>query len=174
MEYAVSDEVRSQDSWTLLALLLNQRETQDQAWEFVQTHWEEIERKSTAGSGARIVEATGAFCSVEKREQVVDLLRSWTDTAARLAAGQSAGPIDPDQYTPGSDSGEASGLPAARLTLTFGFGAGLFVKDGHDRYGLAASRLVSGKDVVERAVFADDHDDVLDRRARCVEAGVLW
>ena len=32
LEYAVSDEVRNQDSWTLIALLLERRETQDQAW----------------------------------------------------------------------------------------------------------------------------------------------
>jgi len=38
------------------------------------------------------------------------------------------------------DSGEAIGLPPERLTLTFGFGAGLFMKDGKDRYGLAAHR----------------------------------
>ena len=36
--------------------------------------------------------------------------------------------------------GEALDLPAARLTVTFGFGAGLFVRDGKDRYGLAAHR----------------------------------
>ncbi|HET6308054.1 MAG TPA: Dyp-type peroxidase [Rhodopila sp.] len=78
--------------------------------------------------------------TTEKRAQVVELLRSWTDTAARLAVGDSAGPADADAYTPTSDSGEASGLPPARLTLTFGFGPGLFVKDGKDRYGLAASR----------------------------------
>jgi deferrochelatase/peroxidase EfeB len=38
------------------------------------------------------------------------------------------------------DSGETAGLGAARLTVTFGFGAGLFVKDGKDRYGLAKHR----------------------------------
>jgi len=37
-----------------------------------------------------------------------------------------------------ADSGEAQSLPASRLTLTFGFGRGLFVtKEGADRYGLA-------------------------------------
>ena len=41
---------------------------------------------------------------------------------------------------PAGDSGEALGLSPARLTMTFGFGAGLFVKDGQDRYGLAAQR----------------------------------
>jgi deferrochelatase/peroxidase EfeB len=40
----------------------------------------------------------------------------------------------------GADSGEALGLPSARLTVTFGFGAGLFIRDGKDRYGLAARR----------------------------------
>ena len=34
----------------------------------------------------------------------------------------------------------ALGLSPGRLTITFGFGAGLFVKDGSDRYGLAAKR----------------------------------
>jgi len=70
LDYAVSDTVRNQDSWTLIALLLSRRETQNQAWDFVQQHWSEIQRKATANSGARIVEAAGAFCSVEKRDAV--------------------------------------------------------------------------------------------------------
>ncbi|SKA40847.1 deferrochelatase/peroxidase EfeB [Enhydrobacter aerosaccus] len=39
-----------------------------------------------------------------------------------------------------ADSGESLGQSPAKLTITFGFGAGLFVKDGKDRYGLAARR----------------------------------
>jgi aminopeptidase N/puromycin-sensitive aminopeptidase len=70
LEYALSDDVRSQDSWTLIALLLERRETQDLAWEYVQQHWAAVKRKSTANSGTRIVEATGAFCSVERRDEV--------------------------------------------------------------------------------------------------------
>jgi aminopeptidase N/puromycin-sensitive aminopeptidase len=54
----------------LIALLLEQRETQDQAWEFVEQHWPEIERKKTETSDARIVEAAGAFCTAEKRDEV--------------------------------------------------------------------------------------------------------
>jgi len=41
---------------------------------------------------------------------------------------------------PGHDSLEALALGPSRLTITFGFGGGLFVKDGKDRYGLANSR----------------------------------
>ena len=72
MEYAVSDGVRNQDSWGLIALLLARRETQDLAWDFVEQHWDQIVRKSTAASGARIVSAAGAFCSVEKRDAVMN------------------------------------------------------------------------------------------------------
>jgi aminopeptidase N/puromycin-sensitive aminopeptidase len=76
LEYAVSDEVRSQDSWTLIALLLERRETQDLAWEFVQQHWKAVEAKSTTSSGARIVEAAGEFCTVERRDEVADFFHA--------------------------------------------------------------------------------------------------
>ena len=65
-----------------------------------------------------------------KREDVAALLARWTAAAARLTAGQ---PAD-------ADSGETDGMAPSRLTLTFGFGPGLFIKDGKDRYGLAAQR----------------------------------
>jgi aminopeptidase N/puromycin-sensitive aminopeptidase len=70
LEFAVSDEVRSQDSWGLIALLLERRETQEQAWKFVREHWDRIARRATENSGAHIVEAAGSFCSVEKRDEV--------------------------------------------------------------------------------------------------------
>jgi deferrochelatase/peroxidase EfeB len=42
---------------------------------------------------------------------------------------------------PASDSADAYGLSPARLTITFGFGSGLFVtSDGKDRFGLKARR----------------------------------
>jgi len=66
-----------------------------------------------------------------KRDDVAQLLHAWTDAAASMASGETA---------PAPDSSEALGLPPSRLTVTFGFGAGLFQKDGHDRYGLAAQR----------------------------------
>jgi deferrochelatase/peroxidase EfeB len=75
-----------------------------------------------------------------KRDDVVKLLQTWTAAAARMTAGQIAGPEAADLNAPASDSAEALGLAAARLTVTFGFGAGLFVKDGQDRFGLAAAR----------------------------------
>jgi deferrochelatase/peroxidase EfeB len=75
-----------------------------------------------------------------ERGDVIKMLQRWTAAAARMTSGQTAEPLGQDITVPGTDSGEAQGLPPARLTLTFGFGAGLFVKDGQDRYGLAARR----------------------------------
>ena len=74
------------------------------------------------------------------RDDVVQMLKRWTSVAERLTTGQPAEPIGDDLASPGADSAEALGMPPARLTLTFGFGVGLFTKDGQDRYGLAAHR----------------------------------
>ncbi len=72
--------------------------------------------------------------------EVADLMRTWTAAAARMTRGEPPRPIDADLSLPAADSGEALDLGPARLTLTFGFGAGLFVKDGKDRFGWASSR----------------------------------
>jgi deferrochelatase/peroxidase EfeB len=79
-----------------------------------------------------------------KRDDVAQLLRAWTDAAARMAAGEAA---------QGADSSDALGLPPSRLTVTFGFGAGLFQKGGHDRYGLASRRPAA---LIDLPVFSGD------------------
>jgi len=87
---------------------------------------------------------------------VTALLRAWTMAAARLTRGLPAGPISTDVNAVAADGGDTIGLPPARLTLTFGFGAGLFMKDGRDRYGLAVRRPAA---LVDLPVF---HGDQLD------------
>ena len=74
------------------------------------------------------------------REDVIRTLKLWTDASERLCAGRTAAPMESDLSKPPTDSGEAIDLSASRLTITFGFGAGLFTKDGKDRYGLAPRR----------------------------------
>jgi deferrochelatase/peroxidase EfeB len=82
-----------------------------------------------------------AFDLVAKtRDEVTAMLRLWTEAAARMTSGETARPLGQDLSTEAPDGASALGLSPARLTLTFGFGAGLFVKDGVDRYGLAAKR----------------------------------
>jgi deferrochelatase/peroxidase EfeB len=76
----------------------------------------------------------------EKRDDIVALLRVWTEASARMTKGETAAPLGPDEKKVAPDDGTALGLSPARLTITFGFGPGLFVKDGKDRYGLASRR----------------------------------
>ncbi len=79
--------------------------------------------------------------ATDKRADVVALLREWTQAAARMTRGGPAGALDVPDGQPAGDSGEAIGIGPAGLTVTFGFGPGLFVTaDGHDRYGLASRR----------------------------------
>jgi deferrochelatase/peroxidase EfeB len=84
--------------------------------------------------------ATFDLSATAAREDIVKMLRAWTAAAARLIGGQTAETLGQNPDSPSADTGEALGLPPARLTLTFGFGPGLFVKDGKDRYGLAKQR----------------------------------
>jgi deferrochelatase/peroxidase EfeB len=73
------------------------------------------------------------------RDDLIALLKEWTAAAALLTAGRDIGQYGavngPDEAPP-EDTGEAVGLPPARLTLTVGFGPSLFDK----RFGLAAQR----------------------------------
>ncbi|HEX4083366.1 MAG TPA: iron uptake transporter deferrochelatase/peroxidase subunit [Chthoniobacteraceae bacterium] len=70
------------------------------------------------------------------RDGLVKLLKTWTDAAARLTGGDPAADLGSDEAAPGPDSGEAMGLSPQRLTITFGFGAGMFTNP----YGLASQR----------------------------------
>ncbi len=94
LEYAVSDKVRNQDSWILIALLLERRATQDAAWAFVQAHWTEIARRATENSGARIVAATGAFCTVERRDEVARFFAVHPVASAQRTLAKSLDSID--------------------------------------------------------------------------------
>ena len=62
----------------------------------------------------------------EEVSEVRDLLRAWTEAAARMTRGETAGQENSSQFMPPDDTGEALGLSPARLTLTFGFGPSSF------------------------------------------------
>jgi deferrochelatase/peroxidase EfeB len=74
---------------------------------------------------------------VDNQRELVELLLAWSALAARLTSGDrpTANP-DPARR----DTGEAEALAPGRLTITFGFGPGLFESDGEDRLGLADRR----------------------------------
>jgi deferrochelatase/peroxidase EfeB len=69
------------------------------------------------------------------RSDLHDLLREWTRAAARMTGGQLVGEVT-EPNAPPVDTGEATGSPPSRLTITLGYGPSLF--DG--RFGLAARK----------------------------------
>jgi deferrochelatase/peroxidase EfeB len=87
------------------------------------------------------------------RKDVIQLLQTWTAAAAQMSSGGPVSPLGDDGTVPAPDSGEILGLSPSRLTITFGFGAGLFIKDGKDRYVLAAHRPVA---LVDMPQFTGD------------------
>jgi deferrochelatase/peroxidase EfeB len=75
-----------------------------------------------------------------RRADVARLLAEWTAAAARMTDGLELTDGVDSAAAPPADTGEAVGLDPAHLTVTFGFGPGLFEKAGADRYGLVARR----------------------------------
>jgi deferrochelatase/peroxidase EfeB len=78
------------------------------------------------------------------RDELASLLADWTDAAARMTQGLEVGEtgaVGGSPYAPPEDTGEALGLPASGLTITFGFGPTLFATEaGVDRFGIADRR----------------------------------
>ncbi len=81
----------------------------------------------------------------DSRSDLIAMLKKWTDAAERMTLGEETvpdGATGLGDYTPPADTGEALGLHASRLTLTIGFGPGLFgpsasAPDRGDRFGIA-------------------------------------
>ena len=80
------------------------------------------------------------------RDGLIELLQDWSYAASRLTQGLEisvAGAFGGGAYMPPDDTGEATDISPAGLTMTFGFGRSLFTTAaGDDRFGLA-SRLPS-------------------------------
>lgn len=100
---------------------------------------------------------TAAFdVTASTRESLISLLRDWSEAAAAMTAGREvgdSGAVGGAYDAPPEDTGEAQGLQAAHLTITFGFGRTLFEKDGVDRYGIAAELPEA---LIELPLFSGD------------------
>jgi len=87
LDYAVSGQVRNQDSWIPIAMLLRGVDTREQTWQYIQQNWEKVHAQLTTNSGSRIVASAGSFCSVEKRDEVAKFFATHkVDAAERTLA----------------------------------------------------------------------------------------
>jgi len=105
------------------------------------------------------------------RDDLISLLQDWSYAASRMTQGldvSATGAVGGSPDAPPDDTGEAQGLPASNLTITFGFGPNLFELDGVDRYGIAARRPAA----LERlpAFVGDDLDPAASGGDLCIQA----
>ncbi len=94
LDYAVSGQVRNQDSWILLAILLQQRDTRDQAWDYIRLNWPKVQAQFTTNSGVRIVAAVGSFCTQKQRDEVTTFFATHPVEASERTLAKSLDSID--------------------------------------------------------------------------------
>ncbi|REB07371.1 deferrochelatase/peroxidase EfeB [Sporosarcina sp. BI001-red] len=81
---------------------------------------------------------------VKSQGELKELFQQWTPMAVRLMNGEPIGELSSNGFIPAKDTGEAGGLDASGLTLTFGVGPSLFDKN---ELGLSAKRPSELKDL---------------------------
>jgi len=110
--------------------------------------------------------------TTRSRAQLVSLLRAWTLAAERMTQGLPAGSVGPTEgapLVPPDDTGEAIGLSPGGLTITFGFGPGMFRdQKGRDRFGLADRQPKALRDLPHFS--GDQLDPARSRGDLCVQA----
>jgi deferrochelatase/peroxidase EfeB len=73
----------------------------------------------------------------ESPGELRELMREWARAAAEMSEGEMIGDVNDAELAPPDDTGETVGHLPSNLTVTFGFGPGLFEKRG---LGLAGKR----------------------------------
>jgi aminopeptidase N len=94
LQYALSSQVRSQDSPYLIYQVMQNPADQRQTWNFVQAHWPEIEKLGGAFAGGVVVRGTSAFCDSGLRDEVSAFFGAHRATAAERSLKQSLERID--------------------------------------------------------------------------------
>jgi deferrochelatase/peroxidase EfeB len=80
----------------------------------------------------------------ESPGELRELMREWSQAAAEMSAGEMIGDVNDVELAPPDDTGETVGHLASNLTITFGFGPGLFEKRG---LGLSAKRPAALREI---------------------------
>ena len=83
LRFAISPDVRTQDTSTLIAGLISRPSSQDAAWAFVKENWDALTKTLGIFQGIpRIAGAVGAFCTKDKRAEVEQFFKEHPVPAA--------------------------------------------------------------------------------------------
>ena len=94
LDLASSGAVRKQDSSRLYIGLLQQRDTQDQAWQEIRSKWDKVQTQMTPFVGGRFVAATGHLCTAEQGKEVSSFFTTHKVNAAERALPQAVDQIN--------------------------------------------------------------------------------
>jgi len=89
LDYAISPDVRSQDTLQVIGSVFGNPEGQKQAWDFVLAHWDAIQKAGGPFASAAVVGASGSFCDAQMRDQVKEFFTAHKIEAAERTYRQS-------------------------------------------------------------------------------------
>ena len=89
LNFALTPELRSQDTPTFLGSFLANPVARPRAWAFIKQHWNELAPKTTiAGGDTRLAESLGAFCDTRSRDDIRDFFKTHQLPTASRALDQ--------------------------------------------------------------------------------------
>ena len=94
LEYSVSSKVRNQDAAIQLAIGLQDPENRDATWNFIKTHWDQVQPEVTTDLGSLLVSYAGSFCTAEARNDVKSFFASHPVPASDVALRHALENID--------------------------------------------------------------------------------
>jgi len=89
LDFAISPEVRSQDSLRVITTVMRNPAGRDLAWDFVRSHWDAVAKAGGPFASAAVVGATSVFCDTGMRDQVMEFFSTHKVAAAERTYKQS-------------------------------------------------------------------------------------
>jgi aminopeptidase N/puromycin-sensitive aminopeptidase len=93
LDYALSNQVRNQDSLTLVQIEMRDRRTRDATWQYVQQNWPRVQAQITTWMGGALVESMGGFCSTGRSSQVSEFFAAHSVSATSHALDEARNDI---------------------------------------------------------------------------------
>jgi aminopeptidase N len=89
LDFAVSSDVRSQDSLGLIGNVMGNPDGQNLAWDFVRSHWDEVVKAGGPFASAQVQGNVGGFCDSALKDQVQEFFSAHPSSAAERTLRQS-------------------------------------------------------------------------------------
>jgi aminopeptidase N/puromycin-sensitive aminopeptidase len=95
LEFALSAEVRNQDTATLFAIALQNERTREATWDFIRQNWDEVDKHLPPFEGeVEVVGSTSAFCDAQHLDQVKQFFTAHPAQGAERTLQQSLDAIN--------------------------------------------------------------------------------